>query len=119
VYGTAAGAVVTDPPFSGTYFGTEGAIAGLTVNGEPLADADGSLPHVEGVHREMPEEHVFEDIMQLVDWIADGTPSIVTAEHARHVIDIIESAYRSAETGRVQDLHTTFARESLRSDVTG
>jgi predicted dehydrogenase len=46
--------------------------------------------------------------MQLVDWVRDGTPSIVTAEHARHVIDIIESAYRAAATGETQNLTTTF-----------
>jgi predicted dehydrogenase len=46
--------------------------------------------------------------MQLVDWINDGTPSPVTAEHARHVIDIIESAYRAAETGTTQEVRTTF-----------
>jgi predicted dehydrogenase len=108
VYGTAAGAVLTDPAFSGTYFGTEGTIAGLTMNGEPLEGADVSLPHVLGAHRAIPEEHVFEDIMQLIDWINDGVPSIVTAEHARHVIEIIEAAYRSSATGRIQDLETSF-----------
>ena len=46
--------------------------------------------------------------MQLVDWVREGKPSIVTAEHARHVIEIIEAAYRSAETGQVQTLTTTF-----------
>ena len=46
--------------------------------------------------------------MQLVDWVRDGTPSIATAEHARHVIDIIESAYRAASTGQTQELRTTF-----------
>ncbi len=46
--------------------------------------------------------------MQLVDWVRDGTPTVATAEHARHVIDIIESAYRSAETGQAQALTTTF-----------
>ena len=46
--------------------------------------------------------------MQLVDWVRDGTPSPVTAEHARHVIDIIESTYRSAETGSTERLSTTF-----------
>jgi predicted dehydrogenase len=51
---------------------------------------------------------VFEDIMQLVDWVADGTPSPVNAEHARHVIDVIESGYRAAETGDTQTLRTTF-----------
>jgi len=108
VYGTAAGAVVTDPPFSGTYFGTEGTIAGLALDGRPLDGAGASLPHVVGAHREIPEEHVFADIMQLVDWINDGTPSIATAEHARHVIEIIEAAYRSSETRRAQELRTTF-----------
>ena len=56
----------------------------------------------------MKEQHVFEDIMQLVDYVRDGTPSIVAPEHARHVIEIIESAYRAAETGRQQQLATTF-----------
>jgi predicted dehydrogenase len=46
--------------------------------------------------------------MTLVGWIAGGTPSPVTAEHARHVIDVIESGYRAAETGATQDLTTTF-----------
>ena len=46
--------------------------------------------------------------MQLVDWVRDDKASLVTAEHARHVVDIIESAYRSAETGQAQELTTTF-----------
>jgi hypothetical protein len=32
----------------------------------------------------------------------------VTAEHARHVVDIIESGYRAAETGMRQELTTSF-----------
>ena len=117
VYGTAAGGV---GPTS--FFGTGGSIAGTRCNGEPfdfpgreLAESEparGSalwvLPHVVGPHRGMQEPHVFEDLMQLVDWVRDGTPSPVTAEQARHVVDIIESAFRSAETGRAQDLQTTF-----------
>jgi predicted dehydrogenase len=128
VYGTATGGIRGGGDFSGTYFGTTGTIAGLTLNGEPLEypgrelalqAPDGGLdpseggnqwllPHVTEPHRHIPEQHVFEDIMQLVDWIVDGTPSIVTAEHARHVIEIIEAAYRSAETGQAQQLETTF-----------
>ena len=46
--------------------------------------------------------------MQLVDWVLDGTPSIATAEHARHVIEIFEAGYRAAETGQTQELTTTF-----------
>jgi hypothetical protein len=45
--------------------------------------------------------------MQLVDAVA-GSPSPVTAEHARHVVEIIESGYRAAETGEAQTLRTTF-----------
>jgi hypothetical protein len=33
----------------------------------------------------------------------------VNAEHARHVIDVIESGYRAADTGTTQELRTSFA----------
>jgi predicted dehydrogenase len=117
-YGTVEGRVTEG--FSGSYYGTKGSIVGLRLNDQPLdypgrelADQapDGRqwlLPHVIGPHRHIEEQHVWEDIMQLVDWVRDGTPSIVTAEHARHVIEIIESAYRAAETGQAQTLLTTF-----------
>jgi len=121
-YGMAAGRLTEG--FSGTYLGTGGSISGFTLNGEPLQypgreNAESAphgvgqgnqwlLPHVVGPHREIEEAHVYEDVMQLVDWVREDKPSIVTAEHARHVVDIIESAYRSAETGRAQDLTTTF-----------
>ena len=118
VYGTAAGRV-TDG-FNGSYFGTKGAIVGVTLNDEPfdypgreLAESNRGgrqwlLPHVVGEHRGLGEEHVYEDVMQLVDWVREGKASIVTAEHARHVIDIIESAYRASESGKTQELRTTF-----------
>lgn len=118
VYGAAAGSIT--PGFAGTYFGTTGSISGAELNGSPfdypgreLAESHPSgrqwtLPHVVGPHRDIGEQHVFEDIMQLVDWIRLDRPSPVTAEHARHVIDIIESAYRAAETGATQELTTTF-----------
>lgn len=120
-YGTAHGSV--NDGFTGSYFGTKGSITGLKLNGEPfdypgrdLAEqAPGGwigrqwvLPHVVGAHRDIEEQHVYEDVMQLVDWVRDDKPSIVTAEHARHVIEIIEAAYRSAETGQRQMLTTTF-----------
>ncbi|GAB3928073.1 hypothetical protein GCM10011575_11440 [Microlunatus endophyticus] len=116
VYGVAAGSL----PDLGRplIFGTEGTINGATLNGEVIdypgrdvAETYGytyALPHVVGDHRGMEEAHVFEDVMQLVDWITDDTPTVATAEHARHVIDIFESAYRSAATGQVQELTTTF-----------
>jgi len=122
-HGTAGGTIIEDFA-AACYFGTDGEIRGICLDGEPFdfprreltldappADWDVQmrvLPHVVGAHREIPESHVFEDIMQLVDWVRDGTPSPVTADHARHVIDIIESSYRSAETGVTERLSTTF-----------
>jgi len=119
-YGTARGGVTEG--FEGTYFGTKGSIVGVKLNGQPIEypgwegaarDTDGYgnyrlLPHVVGVHRGIEEMHVFEDIMQLVDLVGEDRPTIVTPEHARHVIDIIESSYRAAETGQAQDLTTHF-----------
>ena len=122
-HGTAGGTVIEDFA-AACYFGTDGEIRGICLNDEPFdfpgreltleappADWDVQmrvLPHVVGAHRQIAESHVFEDIMQLVDWVRDGTPSPVTAGHARHVIDIIESTYRSAETGSTEHLSTTF-----------
>jgi predicted dehydrogenase len=123
VHGTVAGAVIEDFG-AGVFFGTEGEIRGLLLNGEPF-DFPGReltlgaptwdwetqmrvLPHVTGPHRKIPESHVFEDIMQLVDWVRTGTPSPVNAEHARHVIEIIEAGYAAAGSGMRQELHTTF-----------
>lgn len=109
-YGTAAGKH-SDQFAAGLYFGTRGTIDGVLLNGEPFTEVR-QLPHVVGAHRDMLEAHVFEDVMQLVDWVRDGTPTPVTAEHARHVVDIIESGYRAAETGMRQQLTTSFARSS-------
>jgi predicted dehydrogenase len=122
-FGTAAGAV-SDQVGACVYFGTRGTIDGVLLNGEPfefpgreatlpapVSDWDAqvrTLEHVVGAHREIPEAHVFEDIMQLVGWVREGVPSPVTAEHARHVVDIIESGYRSAEGGSAESLTTVF-----------
>jgi predicted dehydrogenase len=121
-YGTAHGAITEH--FTASYFGSEGSIVGLTMNGKPLAypgwelaaasgdQIEGNqmlLPHMKGAHLKMDENHVVEDIMQLVDWVRDGKPTVATADHARHVINIIESAYRASVTGKTQDLSTSFA----------
>jgi predicted dehydrogenase len=116
VYGVAAGNI----PGLGRplIMGTGGIINGGTLNGEPfdypgrdLAEQYGyaaALPHVTGAHRQIEEMHVYEDVMQLVDWVRDGIPTVATAEHARHVVEIFDAAYRSAATGQAQELRTTF-----------
>ena len=123
-YGTAAGAH-TEQFGAGVYFGTSGTIDGILLNGEPFdfpgreltAGAPPSdrnaqvrvLPHVDGApprHRgaaRLRGRHAARRLGR-----ASGTPTPVTAEHARHVIDIIESGYRSAEIGARQDLTTSF-----------
>lgn len=118
VYGTLAGMIgeFGRPSF----YGTRGSIVGAKLNGNPIdypgreeaqqskGGENALLPHVVGPHRELEEAHVFEDIMQLVDWVREGIPTASTAEHARHVIEIIEAGYRAAETGQEQTLTTTF-----------
>lgn len=108
VYGTAAGGL----PNMGQplIFGTKGVINGDTLNGNPitLKGSDSGLSHVVGPHKSIQESHVYEDIMQLVDWVREDKPTIVTAEHARHVIEVFDAAYRSAQTGQAQTLRTTF-----------
>ncbi len=116
VYGVAAGGL----PNMGRplIFGTEGVINGGMLNGKPFdypgreleeaIDLNASLPHVVGDHRGLEEAHVYEDVMQLVDWIRDDTPTTSTPEHARHVIEIFDGAYRSAQSGTAQALRTTF-----------
>ena len=127
-YGTAAGEV-SQQFGAGIYFGTKGVIEGVLLNGErfefprseltldaPVTDWDAqirALPEVVGPHRSIPEAHVFADVLELVGAILGDRAPLVSAEHARHVIDIIESGYRAAETGLAQELTTTFERPSL------
>ena len=117
IHGTFAGGVSEFGQPS--YFGEKGSITGTKLNGEAIdypGKAEGLsplqvTPHVAGkfaAHGKMGEHHVYEDTMQLVRWVRDGKPSIVTADHARHVIEIIEAGYKAAETGQAQDLKTTF-----------
>lgn len=122
-FGTASGAV-SEQFGACVYFGSRGTIDGVLLDGEPfdfpgreatlhgpVTDWDAQmcvLEHVVGAHRQIPEAHVFEDIMQLVRWVLDGVPSAVTAEQARHVVDIIESGYRAAATSSTESLSTTF-----------
>ena len=105
VHTTIAGAITGWTPH---IYGTEGSIIGTMFNDKDISFPEDRMPHVTGAHAHMEESHVFEDMMQLVDWVREDRPSIATAEHARHVIDIIESGYKAAETGQTQALRTSF-----------
>ncbi|MFZ4508936.1 MAG: Gfo/Idh/MocA family protein [Fimbriimonas sp.] len=114
VYGTFAGSNTSfGQP---TIFGTKGTVVGTAINGVEV-DYPGKeegfaaiqmTPHAFGQHRTMEEVHVYEDTMQLVRWIREGKPSIATADHAAHVIEIIEAGYAASSTGQTQNLRTTF-----------
>lgn len=65
-------------------------------------------PHLRDEHLNLEEPHVYADIMDLVDAILEDRAPGATGEQARHVVDIIEKAYRAAETGQAQLLETTF-----------
>ncbi len=106
VYGTLTGKLTEG--FQPSLFGTRGEVVGTRFGDMDLTQPHDLMPHHVGEHRVMDERHVFEDIMQLVDWIREGKPSLASAEHARHVIEIIEAGYRAAETGQTQTLTTSF-----------
>lgn len=121
-YGTPAGAISEDDSCS--FFGTKGTIVGLNLNNQPISYPGSTiadthpegrwggnqwiLPHISDAHRDIPEQHVFTDIMQLIMWVRDGIPAVASATHARHVIEIIEAGYRAAHSGQTQHLTTTF-----------
>ncbi|MDH7569907.1 MAG: hypothetical protein QHJ73_10010, partial [Armatimonadota bacterium] len=77
-------------------------------DGFRVEQLDRSMPFVAGPHLELPERHVYSDIMHMVDCVLHDKEPAVSAEHARHVIEIIEAGYRAAETGETQTLETTF-----------
>ena len=108
------------PAFSDGIFGLGGSIVGVKLNGEDFDDFImlprilAPLPHGFGNHPKMRESHVYEDIMQLVDWVLyDGKAPLCSVEHAAHVVEIIGAAYQSAENGKTINLKSTFEPMSL------
>jgi len=97
--------------------GSEGAIefveGKVVVSGRntarfPPAAADMLPANVAGAHREIPEAHVYADILHLADCIREDREPQLTAEHARHVIEIMEKGCVAARTGRRQRIATAF-----------
>ena len=111
-------------PFSLPFIsGSTGAIAvsregleiwGRHIEGNHRTETPGrDMPFVFGPHLELPERHVYSDIMHMVDCALNDKEPAVSAEHARHVIEIIELGYKAAETGQTQDMTTTFTLREL------
>ena len=112
------------------FFGTEGtidsggALGGVEVNAPKRLEgtlgfpggtfkavrgpnAGPDIPYVTGMHARIQEAHVYADIAHLAECILEDREPVPTAEHARHVVEIIEAGYRAAETGKTQELTST------------
>ncbi len=110
--------------FSSPYIsGSSGAVAyeggelvtwGSSVEGGRRGEKpQGAMPFVVGEHRSIQESHVYSDIMHMVDCVLHGKQPAVSAEHARHVIEVIELGYRAAQTGQTQAVTTDFELRPL------
>lgn len=85
-------------------------IWGRNVDGGRRVESPGSdMPFVFGSHLKLPERHVYSDIMHMVDCVLNDKEPVISAEHARHVIEIIELGYKAASTGQTQEMMTTFS----------
>jgi predicted dehydrogenase len=81
---------------------------------ESLIREGDMMPHVTEKHAKIGESHVYEDIMQLVDWVGfGGKRPLCSVEHARHVLDIIDGCYESAKTGSMVKIDTAFPLMTL------
>jgi predicted dehydrogenase len=65
------------------------------------------MPYRVGPHLEIGEAHGYADIMHLIDCILEDREPIPSGEHARHVVEIIEKAYRASREGETLELTTT------------
>jgi predicted dehydrogenase len=74
-----------------------------------LVDSDGTrsidVPH----ERDGGPDHLL-GIEHLADCVERSLEPVASVEHARHVIDVIEAARRSAETGEAQNVTSSFSR---------
>lgn len=52
--------------------------------------------------------HTVQDVVHIVDCVANGREPAMKCEQAAHVIEIIEKGYESARDGKVKELATTF-----------
>lgn len=79
-----------------------------TGTGRRVEEIGNRMPFVFGQHLEMPERHVYSDIMHMVDCVLNDKTPVVSAEHARHVVEIIELGYKAAVDGITHTMESTF-----------
>lgn len=79
----------------------------VVLNGKEIP-VEGEMPYQWARHSELPEAHVYSDIMHLVDCILTDREPLVSGEQARHVVEIIEGGYKAAQTGQTYVMTTSF-----------
>ncbi len=82
-------------------------VTGGSGAGEYSADLT-DQPAIQGEHVYIEEQHVYADIMDLVDAISEDRAPRATGEQARHGVEIIEKALLAAHTGESQTITSTF-----------
>jgi len=107
---SAAGALAPEFELQG-----ERGVAGISL-------LDGSAPIqlvVEGEEQNLPVEHARESgpdhllgVEHLVDCLERGTPSLLSIEHAAHVLDVLFAAERSRRQGHAIDVGSTFTPQA-------
>jgi predicted dehydrogenase len=114
LYGTQGALEVTAVDFASgypTHFEVQGgAWPPFQAGADPreFAYSLSASPYLRGEHLQIEEPHVYCDIMDLVEAILQDRAPRASGEQARHVVEVIEKAYRAAETGQAQLLETTF-----------
>jgi predicted dehydrogenase len=71
-------------------------------------DGDWQTPLAPTPHVDIPEQHVYLDALDFANAVREGRPSGASPRQAAHVVEIIEKAYRAAETGVRQNLESDF-----------
>ncbi len=64
-------------------------------------------------HSSLEEAHVYVDIVHFAECVRDSKKPVASAEQARHVIEIIELAYKSAKTRQTLPTTTSFSIPGL------
>jgi predicted dehydrogenase len=114
------------------FYGTEGAIEATSIHGESgwpdrvewrgrgeartftypaggFATGEGyEAPIAPPPHAEIPEQHVYLDVLDFLAAVREGRPPAASAAHAAHVVEIIEKAYDAARTGAAQSISSAF-----------
>ena len=90
------------PPERG--YGPPATVRGPRVPGGEQPIERPELPYRNEAHRRICADHVYADVMHLVDCILEEREVLLSGERARHVVEVIERAYESARLGRTVEV---------------